>query len=74
MWDSLKDLTFTGCHEKPIRRGDCLKRGGGGLDSLLLQGALGKKGGGGFLRGVDTPVPTMKFLPREKNGKGNASI
>ena len=44
------------------------------MDSLLLQGALGKKEGVVFLRRVDNPVPTMKFLPREKNGKGNASI
>ena len=37
-----------GGHEKPICRGDCLKRGG--LDSLLIQGGLGKKEGVVFLR------------------------
>ena len=54
---SMKNFNIFGVHwkirllgglEKPIYRGECLKRGS--LDSLLIQGGLGKKewGGGGF--------------------------
>ena len=57
-------------HEKPIYRRGLPKKGG--LNSLLIQWGLGKKEGGGVFLGegggglVDTPIPTMKFLSREK--------
>ena len=63
---SMKNFNIFGVHwkirllgglEKPIYRGECLKRGS--LDSLLIQGGLGKKEGGVVLRGVDTPMPTI---------------
>ena len=51
-------------HEKPIYRGDYLKRGG--LDSLQIQGGrgggVGKKEGGGVFEGkgeVDAPMHTI---------------
>ena len=52
-------IRLLGGLEKPIYRGECLKRGS--LDSLLIQGGLGKKewGGGVVLGGVDTPMHTM---------------
>ena len=31
----------------------------GGLDNLQIEGGFGKKEGGMFLRGVDTPMHTM---------------
>ena len=50
-----------GGHEKSIYRGDCLKRGRERLDSLLIQGGLGKNEGGRvFERGIGTPMPTMR--------------
>ena len=44
-------MTFRRGHKKPIWRGDCLNRGGGGLNNLLIQGGLGKKEGVVFLMG-----------------------
>ena len=44
-----------GCLEKPIYRGDCLKKRG--WDNLLIWG------GGGVWGGVDIPMPTMTLLP-----------
>ena len=41
-------------HGKPLYRGDCLKRGLG-----QFKGALVKKKGVVFLRGVDTPMHIM---------------
>ena len=47
-------------HEKPIYRGDCLKRGGGGFEQFAdLRGGLARKRGVVFLRGVDTPMHTI---------------
>ena len=51
----MENLSFRwGFHEKPIyiERGDCLKRGGGGLGQFADLRELGKKKGGGgvFLR------------------------
>ena len=48
-----------GGHEKPIYRGDCLKRGG--LDSFQMGegtrgGGFARKRGGVFEGGVDTPM------------------
>ena len=47
--------------------GDCLKRGGGGLEQFVDLGGLGKKEGGGgvFEGGVDTPMPTMVKISRK---------
>ena len=45
-------------HEKPIYRGDCLKRGG--FEQFAdLRGGLARKRGVVFLREVDTPMHTM---------------
>ena len=38
-------------HEKPIYRGDCLKRGGGVWTVCRFKGGLGKKEGGGVFKG-----------------------
>ena len=46
---SLKNLTFMeGVHKKPIWRGDCLKKeGGGAFTVFIFKGKLGKKEGRG---------------------------
>ena len=47
-----------GLYEKPISRGDCLKRGAWPV--CRFKGDLSKKGGGGmFLRGVLIPQFTL---------------
>ena len=48
-----------GLYEKPICRGDCLKREAWAV--CRFQGELSKKGGGVFERGVDTPIHSMAF-------------
>ena len=55
-----KIRVLEGGHEKPIYRGDCLKKGGAWI-VFGFRGGLGKKDGVVFLRGeeVDTPMYTM---------------
>ena len=50
-------------HEKPIYRGDCLKRGPWTV-CRFKGGRLGKKEGGGVFEewGVDTPMDTMQDI------------
>ena len=51
-----------GGHEKPICRGDCLKRGGGLGQFVDSRGAWQERGGGVFEGGgVDTPMSTMYY-------------
>ena len=64
-WGSLKNPIFRrGIHEKPIYRGDCLKRDGGAWTVCRFKGVLGKKEreGGGFVEGVDILMHTMYCL------------
>ena len=57
---SLKNPTFRErIHEKPIHAGELSKKRGGLGQFADLKGGLGKKRGGVFERGVDTPMKTM---------------
>ena len=47
---------------KPIYRGDCLQRGGGLGQFVVLRGAWQERGGG-ILRWVDILMPTICTVP-----------
>ena len=49
-----------GVYEKPIYRGNCLKRGFGQFADLRGGGGLPERGGGVFEGGGDTPMHTME--------------
>ena len=56
-------MTFRRGHKKPIWRGDCLNRGGGGgLEQFVDSRGIWQERGGGIFDGgggVDTLMPTM---------------
>ena len=65
---TMKNLIFFwggGVNEKPILRGNCLKRRGGGLGQFadLRRGAWQERGGQCFWGQVNTPMHTMAILP-----------
>ena len=57
---AMKNPIFKGVYEKPIYRGDCLKRGVWTVCRFKRRGLGKKKRGGIFEEGVDIPMHIME--------------